>query len=74
MGVVNTELAASGKLSFYDAAPVVKPAHADQAIVPTDAAALTSYGFTEAQANTLVATVNAMRAALIALGLIKGSA
>ena len=73
MGVVNEELAAAGKLSFYAAVPVVQPAGAAQAAVITTPAALTSYGFSEAQANALVATVNALRLALVNLGLIAGA-
>jgi len=74
MGVVEESLASEGKLSFYGAAPIVQPAAAAQAAVPTDAAGLTAYGYTEAQANALVATVNALRLALVNLGLIKGEA
>lgn len=74
MGVLNTELAADSKLGFFDKAPIVKPAHADQAVVPADAATTSAHGFTEAQANQLVTTVNAIRTALINIGLIKGGA
>jgi hypothetical protein len=62
-------------VGFYSTAPIAQPSGAAQAAVATDAATTgaATYGFTSAQANGMVATVNAMRAALIALGLIKGS-
>lgn len=75
MGVINNELASAAKLSFYDAAPVVKRVGAAQAAVPTDAATdSTPFGFSEAQANAIVTLVNELRAALVAVGLIKGEA
>lgn len=75
MGVINTELAAAGKLSFHDAVPVVKPSGAAQAAVVTTAATQsTPYGFaTQAQADALVTLVNKLRTDLIALGLIAGA-
>jgi hypothetical protein len=39
------------------------------AAVVTTGAALTSYGFTEAQANSLIALVNALRATIVAQGI-----
>lgn len=76
MGVLETSQAASSKLGFFNAAPIVQPADAAQAAVVTTAATQsTPYGFvTQAQADALVATVNAMRTALVNLGLIKGGA
>lgn len=50
----------SDKLGFYGVTPVIQPAHADQAIA-TDA-------------NSTLALANAIRAALVAQGLIKGAA
>lgn len=66
----------SDKLSFYGAAPIVQPVGAAQAAVVTTAATQTTpYGFaTQAQADALVTLVNAMRTALVNLGLIKGAA
>lgn len=59
------------KLGFFNATPVVQPAHADQAAV----AALTGEDApTEAEHNLLVAAHNQLRADLVALGLIKGAA
>ncbi len=75
MGVVEQSLASEDKLSFFDAAPVVKPANAYQAAVADTAATnVVPYGFSEAQANGLISLVNAMRSALVDLGLIKGGA
>lgn len=66
----------SQKLGFYNATPVVQPSGAAQAAVVTTAATQsTPYGFaTQAQADNLVALVNALRAALVATGIVKGSA
>ncbi len=75
MGVVQDSQASADKLGFYDAVPIVKPAHAAQAAVTATAAtSSTPFGYSEAQANELIATVNAMRTALVNLGLIKGGA
>lgn len=63
------------KVGLFGATPVVQPAAAAQAAVPATAATnSTPYGFSQAQADGLVATVNAMRTALVNLGIIKGSA
>ncbi len=76
MSVVEESLAAANKLSFFGAAPIVQPASAAQAaVVTTGATQSTPYGFaTAAQADALVASVNAIRLALVNLGLIKGAA
>jgi hypothetical protein len=75
MGVINTELANAGKLSFHDAVPVVKRVGAAQAAVAATAATdSTPFGFSEAQANAIVTLVNELRAALVEIGLIKGAA
>lgn len=62
-------------VGFYSTAPIAQPSGAAQAAVATDAATTgaATYGFTSAQANGMVATVNALRLALVNLGLIKGS-
>jgi len=63
------------KLGFFDATPIVQPAGADQAAVATTAATdVTPFGYTEAQANAIVALVNEMRSVLVNLGLMKGAA
>ncbi len=64
-------------LGFYPtvaAAPIIQPASANQAAVVTTPAALASYGFTQAQADSIVTLVNQLRSDLVALGLIKGAA
>jgi hypothetical protein len=74
----NTTLAATGeKLGFFGlAVPIVQPVGATQAAVITTAATTsTPYGFaTQAQADAIVTLVNALRLALVNLGLIKGAA
>lgn len=63
-------------IAFYGVTAVIaQPSGAAQAAVATDAATTgaATYGFTSAQANGMVATVNAVRTALVNLGLIKGS-
>lgn len=63
------------KLGFLGATPIVQRAGAAQAAVATTAAtSSTPFGYSEAQANAIVALVNELRAALVANGLIKGSA
>lgn len=66
----------SQKFGFYNATPIAQRAGAAQAAVVTTAATQTTpYGFaTQAQADNLVALANELRAALVALGLIKGAA
>jgi UDP-N-acetyl-D-mannosaminuronic acid transferase (WecB/TagA/CpsF family) len=66
---------ASQKLGFYGATPIAQRAGAAQAAVATTPATnSTPYGYAEAQANAIVALVNELRAALVAVGLIKGAA
>ena len=66
---------ATDKLGFYGVTPVAQRAGSAQAAVPTTAATSTSpFGYSEAQANAIVALLNEIRAALVAAGLIKGSA
>ncbi len=64
---------ATGK--WYTVGKPIRTADAAQAVVETAAAINTvPFGYTEAQANGLVATVNALRTALINAGIIKGAA
>jgi hypothetical protein len=67
---------ATEKVSFYGIAPVAQRAGAAQAAVTTTAAQTTTpYGYsTSTQADAIVTLVNEMRAALVALGAIKGAA
>lgn len=61
------------KVGFYDKQPIAQPANADQAAVSGTAGA--SYTATEqAMLNDVVKLANALRSALVSLGLIKGSA
>lgn len=63
------------KLGVLGATPIVQRASAAGAAVATTAATNSSpYGFSEAQANAIVALVNECRATLVAFGLHKGSA
>lgn len=68
-------ISSAALVAFYGATPQAQPSGAAQAAVATDAATTgaATYGFTSAQANGMVATVNAVRLALVNLGLIKGS-
>ena len=72
---VKVAASTSTTLSFYGTAAIAQPSGAAQAAVATDAATTgaATYGFTSAQANGMVGTVNAIRTALVNLGLIKGS-
>lgn len=71
----NTLIVSSAAAFFSVTAAITQPSGAAQAAVPTDAATTgaATYGLTSAQMNGMVATVNAIRDALVALGLIKGS-
>lgn len=63
------------KIAFYGATPIVQPAGAAQAaVVTTGATDVAPFGYTEAQANAIVALVNEMRSTLVNLGLMKGAA
>ena len=72
---VKVGTAITQKLGFYNATPIVQPAAAAQATVATTGAtSSTPFGYTEAQANAIVALVNEMRSTLVNLGLMKGAA
>ena len=63
------------KVSLYGVTPIVQRAGAAQAAVATTGATASSpYGYTEAQANAIIALVNELRAAMVAIGAIKGAA
>lgn len=63
-------------VGFYGSTPITQRAGAAQAAVATTGATnVAPWGYTtEAQANAIVTLVNELRAALVALNLIKGSA
>lgn len=67
---------ASALVGVWGATPIVQPSGAAQAAVATTGATnSTPYGFTTAaQPDALVATVNAIRLALVNAGIIKGGA
>ena len=61
-------------VGFYGTAPIAQRAGAAQAAVTTTASTSTSpFGYTQAQADAIVALVNELRAAAVASGLIKGA-
>lgn len=68
--------ATTEKISLYGVTPVVQRSGSAQAAVSATAATQSSpYGFdTSTQANAVVSLVNELRAACVALGVIKGSA
>jgi hypothetical protein len=72
---VETLIVSSAAAFFSVTAAIAQPSGAAQAAVATDAATTgaATYGLTSAQMNGMVALVNSMRSALVALGLIKGS-
>jgi len=68
--------ATTDKISFYGVTTIVQRSGAAQTAVATTVPTSTNpYGFsTSTQANAIVTLVNELRAALVASGLIKGSA
>lgn len=71
LGTTSTDL-----IGFYGATPIAQRSGSAQSAVSTTAATTTTpWGFsTSTQADTLVTLVNELRAAAVAVGLIKGSA
>ncbi len=70
MGLTTTD-----KVAFFGTTPIVQRAGAAQAAVTTTAATSTTpFGYAQAQADAIATLVNECRAALLAFGLIKGSA
>ena len=70
--------ASGGTVGFFGTTATIQPASASQAAATTSPAvsiSATQWGFTTStQADQLVSGYNAMRSALVALGIIKGSA
>lgn len=62
----------SSLISFYGATPIVRPSSASQAAVTTSATATTTV--LRAQLTATAVLANALRSALVNLGLIKGAA
>jgi hypothetical protein len=66
--------AANQKSAFHGVTPCVqRDSSGIPAVATTGATVTLPYGFTEAQANGIIALVNECRAALVQKGLIKGS-
>lgn len=62
-------------VGFYGTAPIAQRAGAAQAAVVGTAATNSSpFGYSQAQADAIVTLVNELRAAMVALGIIKGAA
>jgi len=73
-GILVGELPAE-KVGFHGAPPTARRAGAAQAAVATTAATSTTpFGYSEAQANAIIALLNEIRAALVEKGIIKGEA
>lgn len=67
--------ATNQKLGFFNATPIIQPADAAQAAAPAGGTGTAAGGWdTAANRNAAINTINAMRTALVNLGLIKGSA
>lgn len=66
---------ASEKLGFYNATPIAQRSGASQAAAPAGGTGTAAGGYdTAANRDAMIALVNEMRATLVALGLMKGSA
>ena len=67
---------ATDKVSLYGVTPIAQRAGAVQAAVTTTAATTTTpFGYsTSTQANEVVTLLNELRAAMVAIGVIKGAA
>ena len=64
------------KIGFYDTTPIIQRSGvAQDAIDTTGATQTTPWGYSsQAQANAIITLANELRAALVAIGIIKGSA
>jgi hypothetical protein len=66
---------ADSLVSFYGVTAIVQPANAAQAALTVTTATVCGYGFPNATAfNSFIAQIENIRASLVALGLLKGSA
>lgn len=62
-------------IGFHGSSPTAqRSGSAQAAVVTTGATASSPYGYSEAQANAIIALLNEIRATLVAKGLMKGSA
>lgn len=65
----------SSLISFYGVTPIVQPSNAAQAALTLTTATTAGFGFSTATAfNAFTAQLENIRASLVALGLLKGSA
>lgn len=63
------------KAAFFGISPIVQPASAVQAALTATTATVCGYGFPNATAfNSFISQLENIRASLVALGLLKGSA
>ena len=63
------------KIGFHGSTPSAqRSGSAQDAVVDTAATSTTPFGYTEEQANAIIALLNEIRATLVAKGLMKGSA
>lgn len=69
LGTATTE-----KWAAHGATPVIQRAGAAQAAVVTTGASLASFGYTQAQADSIVTLLNEIRATLVEKGIMKGAA
>lgn len=66
---------ADSKAGFFSAAPITQPANAAQAALTLTTATTSGFGFSTATAfNAFTAQLENIRASLVLLGLLKGSA
>lgn len=61
-------------VSFHGSTPIAQASGVAQAAVVTTTPALTSYGYTLAQATAIITLLNEIRTVLVNKGLMKGSA
>ncbi len=67
--------ATTSKVGFHGSTPSTqRSGSAQDAVVDTAATSTTPFGYTEAQANAIIALLNEIRATLVAKGLMKGEA
>lgn len=70
-----TGTTAASLIAFYGVTPIVQPANAAQAALTLTTATTSGFGFSTATAfNAFSAQLENIRASLVALGLLKGSA
>lgn len=72
---VKVQPSASGSLGFWGASATTQPANAAQAALTLTTALTSGFGFTSATAfNAFIAQLENIRASLVTIGILKGSA